>query len=105
MPFGKQTPPARSSLLFGVMMLYTVGLAVGVGIQYLLFRSVAAVVVATLVAGLGAYFVTRLTLTGFAVPHAGQPPPRRPGVAVQRGAGTMPPSGASRSNLRTRTWV
>ena len=65
-PFGKQTPPARSSLLFGVMMLYTVGLAIGVGIQYLLFRSVAAVVVATLVAGLGAYFVTRLTLTGFA---------------------------------------
>ena len=65
-PFGKQTPPARSSLLLGVMMLYTVGLAVGVGIQYLLFRSVAAVVVATLVAGLGAYFVTRLTLTGFA---------------------------------------
>ena len=65
-PFGKQTPPTRSSMLFGVMMLYAVGLAVGVGIQYLLFRSVAAVVVATLVAGLGAYFVTRLTLTGFA---------------------------------------
>ncbi len=65
-PFGKQTPPTRSSMLFGVMMLYAVGLAVGVGIQYLLFRSVAAVVAATIVAGLGAYFVTRLTLTGFA---------------------------------------
>ena len=65
-PFGKQTPPTRSSMLFGVMMLYAVALAVGVGIQYVLFRSVAAVVVATVVAGLAAYFVTRLTLTGFA---------------------------------------
>ncbi len=65
-PFGKQTPPTRSSMLFGVMVLYAVGLAVGVGMQYLLFRSVAAVVVATLAAGLGAYLVTRLTLTGFA---------------------------------------
>lgn len=65
-PFGKQTPPTRSSMLFGMMMLYAVGLAVGVGIQYVLFRSVAAVVVATVVAGLGAYLVTRLTLTGFA---------------------------------------
>ena len=65
-PFGKQTPATRSSMLFGVMMLYGVALAVGVGIQYVLFRSVAAVVVATVVAGLGAYLVTRLTLTGFA---------------------------------------
>ena len=65
-PFGKPTPPTRSSMLMGVMMLYALALAVGVGIQYVLFRSVAAVVVATLVAGLGAYFVTRLTLTGFA---------------------------------------
>ncbi len=64
-PFGKPTPATRSSMLFGVMMLYALALAVGVGIQYVLFRSVAAVVVATLVAGLGAYFVTRLTLTGF----------------------------------------
>ena len=79
-PFGKQTPPTRSSMLFGVMMLYAVGLAVGVGIQYVLFRSVAAVVVATLVAGLGAYLVTRLTLTGFAARMLASLRPDTPGA-------------------------
>ena len=78
-PFGKQTPPTRSSMLFGVMMLYAVGMAVGVGIQYLLFRSVTAVVVATLVAGVAACFVTRLTLTGFAARILASLHPAAPG--------------------------
>ena len=66
-PFGKQTPPTRSAMLFGVMILYLVGLAGAIGIQYVLFRSAAAVIAATLVAGLGAYLLTRLTLADFAV--------------------------------------
>ncbi len=79
-PFGKQTPPTRSSMMFGVMMLYMVAMAVGVGIQYLLFRSVAAVVVATAIAGAGAYFVTKLTLTGFAARMLASLRPVAPGV-------------------------
>ena len=66
-PFGKQTPPTRSTMLLGVMILYLVGLAVAIGIQYVLFRSVAAVIAATLVAGLGAHLLTGLTLADFAV--------------------------------------
>ena len=65
-PFGKQTPPTRSSALMGVMFLFLVGAAIAVGFQYVLFRSAAAVVVVTLAAGLGAYLVTRLALADFA---------------------------------------
>ncbi len=65
-PFGKQTPPTRSSALIGLMFLYLVGVSIAIGFQYVLFRSVAAVAVVTLAAGLGAYLVTRLTLADFA---------------------------------------
>ena len=65
-PFGKQTPPTRSSALMGVMILFLVGAGIAVGFQYVLFRSVAAVAVVTLAAGLGAYLVTRLALADFA---------------------------------------
>ncbi len=78
-PFGKQTPPTRSAMLFGVMILYLVGLAGAIGIQYVLFRSVAAVIAATLVAGLGAYLLTRLTLADFAVRILASLRPAMPG--------------------------
>ncbi len=64
-PFGKQTPPTRSAKLMMVMLGYMIAMVVATAIQYMLFRSVAAVVVVTLVVGLGAYLVTRWTLTGF----------------------------------------
>ena len=66
-PFGKQWSPA--DLQAGMMKLmigYVPVLAVAIGIQYPLFRSAAAVVAATLAVALGAYLVTRATLTGFA---------------------------------------
>ena len=65
-PFGKQTPPTRSAKLMVLMVAYLLGIAIAVGIQYVLFRSTAAVAVVTLLVGLGTYFLTRLTLTDFA---------------------------------------
>ena len=66
-PFGKQTPSAAGSPTTGLwLLLYPVVLAVAIGIQYLLFRSVAAVVVSTLVVGVGTYFLTRAELVRFA---------------------------------------
>ena len=66
-PFGKQWSP--SDLQTRLLML-TIGylpvLAVAIGLQYLLFRSAAAVVAATLVVGLGAYLMTRSTVAGLA---------------------------------------
>lgn len=66
-PFGKQSSPERRSKLMGLMPLYAIGMVVATGIQYVLFRSAAAVALATAAAGLGAYFVTRLALAGLAV--------------------------------------
>ena len=65
-PFGKQTPPTRSSALMGLMLVYLAVVSVAIGFQYVLFRSVATVAVVTLAAGLGAYLVTRLALADFA---------------------------------------
>ena len=78
-PFGKQTPPTRSSALMGVMFLFLVGAGIAVGFQYLLFRSVAAVAVVTLAAGLGAYLVTRLALADFAARMLASLHPTAPG--------------------------
>ena len=78
-PFGKPTPPTRSAMLFGVMILYLVGLAGAIGIQVVIFRSVAAVIAATLVAGLGACLLTRLTLADFAVRILASLGPAAPG--------------------------
>ena len=59
-PFGKQTPSPAADFTMGLWRwLYAVVLAVAIGIQYLLFRSVAAVVVSTVVVGVGTYFLTR----------------------------------------------
>ena len=66
-PFGKQTPSAAGSPTTGLwLLLYPVVLAVAIGIQYLLFRSVAAVVISTVVVGVGTYFLTRAGLVRFA---------------------------------------
>ena len=64
-PFGKQTPPDRNAAILGITLIYLVALGIAIGIQYLIFRSLVAVVVLTLVVGLGTYFLTRDTLAGF----------------------------------------
>ena len=65
-PFGKQWSPADLQTRLMMLMIGCVPvLAVAIGIQYVLFRSAAAVAAATLVVGLGAYLVTRSTLAGF----------------------------------------
>ena len=65
-PFGKQTPPAARGLTAGVLLTYPVVLGVAIGIQHVVFRSVAAVVVSTVVVGVGTYFLTRGGLARFA---------------------------------------
>ena len=65
-PFGKQTAPARGAVTMGLLLVHAMVVAVAVGIQYVLFRSVAAVVVVTLVVAVGACFLTRVTLGHFA---------------------------------------
>lgn len=65
-PFGKQAPPTRSAVGFGLMMVFFMGAGIAVGIQYLLFRSAAAVVVVTLLVGVGARFLTRAVLDDYA---------------------------------------
>ena len=65
-PFGRQMEPSRQVATFGLFLVFFLAVSVAVGLQYLLFRSVAAVVVVTLVIGAGAYFLTRATLGDFA---------------------------------------
>ena len=64
-PFGKQTPPDRNADMIGITLIYLVAVGIAIGIQYVLFRWFVAVVVLTLVVGLGTYFLTRDTLAGF----------------------------------------
>lgn len=78
-PFGRQAQPTRRFALMGVYLLSTVVTAVAVGIQYWLFRSVAAVALVTIATALGAYFVTRLTLAGLAARMAAGLRPATPG--------------------------
>ena len=64
-PFGKQTRPARNVVTLGMTLGYLVVLGIAIGIQYLLFRSVVAVIVVTSVVGLGAHLLTREALADF----------------------------------------
>ncbi len=64
-PFGKPRPPDRSAVALEIILVYLVVLGIAIGIQYVLFRSLVAVAVLTLVVGLGTYFLTRVTLAGF----------------------------------------
>lgn len=66
MPFGKQAAPSRSAAEFVRMMIFVMAAGVAVGIQYLLFRSAAAVVLVTLIVGAGARFLTRAVLDDYA---------------------------------------
>ena len=52
-------------ITFGLVLVYLIVLGIAIGIQYILFRSVVAVVVVTLVVGLGTYFLTKLALANF----------------------------------------
>ena len=79
-PFGKQWSPSDlQTRLLTLTIGYLPVLAVAIGIQYVVFRSTAAVAAATLVVGLGAYLVTRLTLTGFAARMLASLRPEVPG--------------------------
>ncbi len=64
-PFGKQMPPDRNVVTLGIMLIYSIAVGIAIGIQYVIFLSLVAVVVLTLVVGLGTYFLTRVTLAGF----------------------------------------
>ena len=55
-------------------------LAVAIGVQYVLFRSAAAVAAATLAVALGAYLVTRSTLAGLAARMPASLRPDAPGA-------------------------
>jgi hypothetical protein len=61
-PFGKQLNPGRGAGLQGGFIVFVIVALVAVGIQYLLFRSLLAVVVATILIGGAAHVVTRHSL-------------------------------------------
>ena len=65
-PFGRQMEPARNAVTMGMMLVYAMAVAIGVGIQYVLFRSALAVVIVTIIVGAGAWLLTRVTLRNFA---------------------------------------
>ena len=78
-PFGRQMAPTRQAATFGLFLVFFLAAAVAVALQYVLFRSTAAVALATLVVGVGAYFLTRATLDDFAARMRASLSPRAPG--------------------------
>lgn len=65
LPFSRQFDPLRSAGMIPVMFLGAFIGALAVGIQYLLFRSEAAVLIAIPVVSSAAYFLTRSSLKAF----------------------------------------
>ena len=65
-PFGKQRDPSRQLISFVGVIIFLAAVGIAVGIQYLLFRIVAAVVVSVLFGVACAYF-----LTGMAIDNLG----------------------------------
>ncbi len=65
LPFGKQTPPARQVVTAAMTMIYLLVVSGAIGIQYLMFRSVVAVAAVTIMASVGAYYLTMATLADF----------------------------------------
>lgn len=65
-PFGSQMGPARNTLAMGALLVLGIAVAVAVGIQYVLFRWVAAVIGMTIAVAVGAGFLTSITLDDFA---------------------------------------
>ena len=78
-PFGKQTPSAAGGRTVDLLLIYPVILGMAIGIQYVLFRSVAAVVVSTVVVGVGTYYLTRPALARFASRMRSNLSPAAPG--------------------------
>lgn len=66
-PFGQPMDPTRNALAMGAMLVFFMAAAVAVGIQYMLFRWVAAVVGITIAVAVGAGFLTSITLDDFAI--------------------------------------
>ena len=65
-PFGKQAAPTQSVVGLGLILVFFMAAGIAVGIQHLLFRSTAAVVLVTLIVGAGARFLTRAVLDDYA---------------------------------------
>jgi len=65
-PFGTQAAPTHGAVGLGVMLIFVMAAGIAVGIQYLLFRSMLAVVLVTLIVGAGARFLTRAVLDDYA---------------------------------------
>ena len=89
-PFGAATPATLSSRMTGPGLVLLFALGPALGIQYVVFRSVAAVVAVTIILGAGAWFVTGFTLRGFAArirnsPNAGAPGSLFGGVHAESG--------------------
>ena len=78
-PFGRQMAPSRQVATFGLFLVFFLAVGVAVGIQYVLFRSTVAVVVVTLVVGVGAYLLTKVTLGDFASRMRASLSPATPG--------------------------
>ncbi|MXZ72181.1 MAG: hypothetical protein F4Z04_11875 [Acidobacteria bacterium] len=65
-PFGRPMDPTRNTLAMGAMLVLFMAVAAAVGIQYVLFRWVAAVAAMTIAVAVGAGFLTSITLDDFA---------------------------------------
>ena len=79
LPFGRPSPATRTSLPVSLLIGVFLAGGIAVGMQLLLFRSVVAVGVATLVVAAGAYLLARVTLRGFALRIASSLHPAPPG--------------------------
>ncbi|MYD72143.1 MAG: hypothetical protein F4W89_15580 [Acidobacteria bacterium] len=78
-PFGKPMDPTRNALAMGAMLVFFMAAAVAVGIQYVLFRWIAAVVGMTIAVAVGAGFLTSITLDDFATRMRESLKPATPG--------------------------
>ena len=78
-PFGRQMVPTRQVLTFGLFLVFVLAVMVAVAFQYVLFRSMAAVGIVTLVVGVGAHLLTRVTLGDFASRMRASLSPHAPG--------------------------
>ncbi len=94
-PFGRQTPPDRTSLTLVFELILAVVVGIAVGIQFVIFRSVATVAILTVVVELGAYVLTRLTLADFAARICSHPDPAAPGPLLRHAHARPTPQASS----------
>ena len=83
-PFGRPMDPTRNALAMGAMLVFFMAAAVAVGIQYALFRWVAAVVGITIAVAVGAGFLTSITLDDFAKRMRDSLKPDTPGTMFRQ---------------------